>query len=134
MAFVLSHLAVKFGKGLGEYCEISHCAAQKRKLASSTNIPIKERDTRAPQLNSCHIHEPIDSTPSIATLHHCKYVFPDDSPPAPYPPQAKKKISNAGNSVCQHQNSMSCLVFICPIERVPQSSFVICLCVKTQIL
>lgn len=43
VAFVSFHLAVKFGKGLGENWEISHCASQKRQQASSGNIPIEEK-------------------------------------------------------------------------------------------
>lgn len=45
VAFVPFHLAVEFGEGLGG--KISCCGSQKRKQASSENIPIGGKKTRA---------------------------------------------------------------------------------------
>lgn len=47
VAFVPFHIALKFGKALGENWEISHCAAQMTKQASPGNIPIDKKDPGA---------------------------------------------------------------------------------------
>lgn len=43
VASVSFHLAVKFGKVLGENWEISHCASEMMKQASHENIPIDKK-------------------------------------------------------------------------------------------